>query len=592
MGKYSLFLARTSFGSLLRIAMLASATVDVQSLQTTFKLPSILQGRAARYGELLMTTFVELAGSSRSLLPNSVPAGAVDHRELASLTIRVASEAPSTALLQKAYEIAQAPLAQRTYLSHDQVGPLGNANSQSLNEVERYGLLHNLMVVHRSTAERHIVLRGSLGDLLAAFPTDLQFYHHPLGTYRGRRGPINVPQNLQSHITGIFGFDTRPKHRGPGKGQVVATAGPGGDNGVVPTYFATRYNFPTQYSNTNLDGTGQTIAIIELGGGFTTSDLQTYFQEINSPMPSVAAVSVDYAGNNPTTADSDDGEVMLDIEVIGAVVPAAMIVVYFAPNSGDQGLLDALSAAVNDTERKPSIISISWGNPEDFLDPQAQAAYHEIFAKAVTLGITVCAASGDHGVADMASSSWDQHIHVDHPASDDLVLGCGGTQIDAASNQETVWNDGTPFNINTRNGGGWASGGGISTKFQVPAYQGAANLPLSIVTGQPGRGVPDIAMSATSYFVRVDSQEYASGGTSAVAPLMSALVARLNQAKQKRVGFLNTFLYANAINGVVRDITVGTNGISNTVVGYQAGPGWDACTGLGTPDGAQILNLL
>jgi len=115
---------------------------------------------------------------------------------------------------------------------------------------------------------------------------------------------------------------------------------------------------------------------------------------------------------------------------------------------------------------------------------------------------------------------------------------------------------------------------------------------VSLDNGQTGRGVPDIAMSATNYFVRVDSFEGPSGGTSAVAPLMAALVAKLNQAKQKNVGFLNPFLYANAANGVVRDVTSGTNEIQFTVKGYAAGIGWDACTGLGTPDGTQILQRL
>jgi kumamolisin len=99
-------------------------------------------------------------------------------------------------------------------------------------------------------------------------------------------------------------------------------------------------------------------------------------------------------------------------------------------------------------------------------------------------------------------------------------------------------------------------------------------------------------MSAVDYFTRVDTSEGASGGTSAVAPLMAALVARLNQAKGKNVGFLNPFLYAQAAKGATKDVTQGTNAISGTLKGYNATPGWDACTGLGTPDGGAILKLL
>ena len=191
--------------------------------------------------------------------------------------------------------------------------------------------------------------------------------------------------------------------------------------------------------------------------------MQLFFHEIGIPVPNVSAISVDHAGNHPTTPDSADGEVMLDIEVAGAVAPKANFAVYFAPNNGDKGFIDAISAAVHDTQRKPGVISISWGGPEVSTDQQGINAYHEIFAAAGALGITVCIASGDHGTADDAAADWDGKIHVDHPACDDLVLGCGGTQIEAG--KDVVWNDGTPFNENVPGGDGWASGGGISEVF-------------------------------------------------------------------------------------------------------------------------------
>jgi kumamolisin len=280
---------------------------------------------------------------------------------------------------------------------------------------------------------------------------------------------------------------------------------------------------------------------------------------------------------------------MLDIEVAGAVAPKANIAVYFAPNT-NQGFIDAIGAAVHDSQRKPSVISISWGSPEMSNDRQSLDAYHEQFAAAANLGITVCAASGDHGTADLDADHWDGKIHVNHPTCDDLVLGCGGTQINGET--DVVWNDGTPFDVNAPGGGGWATGGGISQLFAVPSYQKDLKMPQPIGGGKPGRGVPDIAMSATNYFTRVDTSEGASGGTSAVAPLMAALIARLNQAKKKNVGFLNPFLYANASKGVVHEVTTGTNAIENTVKGYVAGPGWNACTGLGTPEGTTILQNL
>jgi kumamolisin len=536
-----------------------------------------------------MATQVTLPGSKRTLLPNSRAAGPVDPTQIVSLTVRTRSVGDVAALEKRVQQQSREPLAQRTYLTRAELAKSHGAKAEDLDLVEQLAHEHNLMVVHRNSAERSIVLRGSLGDLLSMFPANVQMYHHSAGTYRGRQGEIQIPKALEGIVTGVFGFDNRPKHRYSSRGPLAA--GPGGANGVASTVFAKRYNFPQTFQGKTLDGTGQTIAIVELGGGFRTSDLKVFFQEIGVAPPVVTAISVDRSGNKPTTADSDDGEVMLDIEVAGAVAPNAKFAVYFAPNNGDQGFIDGISAAVHDSERNPSVISISWGGPESTTDSQGITAFHELFVAAAAVGITVCVASGDHGTADSDAADWDGKIHVDHPAVDDMVLACGGTQIDNNGN-DVVWNDGTPFDKSVPGGGGWASGGGISEVIAVPSYQSNANLPVSIDSGKPGRGVPDIAMSATNYYTRVDSSEGASGGTSAVAPLMSALVALLNQAKQKNVGFLNPILYANASAGVVHDVTVGTNAITNTVKGYNAGPGWDACSGLGTPDGTAILAKL
>jgi kumamolisin len=538
-----------------------------------------------------MPNYVQLPGSRRLLLPNSRPAGPIDPSEIDSITVRVRPAGDAGSLEKKVYEDSQKPLKDRTYLTRADLASKHGASAADLDLVEQWAQQHNLVVAHRSAAERSIVLKGRLGDLLNAFPADVQIYHHSNGTYRGRKGEISIPQNLEKVVTGVFGFDTRPKHRYLHRKLIMAASGPGGQNGVAATEFAKRYHFPTTFQGTTLDGTGQTVGIIELGGGFKSSDLKVFFHEIGVPLPNVSAVSVDHAGNNPTTAGSDDGEVMLDIEVAGAVAPKAKFAVYFAPNNGDKGFIDAISAAVHDTERNPDVISISWGGPESASDQQSVTAFHELFVAAAAIGITICVASGDHGTADLDAQDWDQKIHADHPAVDDLVLGCGGTQINSQG-QDVVWNDGTAFDVNVPGGGGWASGGGISEVFAAPSYQAGANVPVSIDSGKPGRGVPDIAMSATNYFTRVDSSEGASGGTSAVAPLMSALVVLLNQAKKKNIGFLNPFLYANVAKGVVHDVTVGTNAIKNTLKGYDAGPGWDACTGLGTPDGTAILNNL
>jgi kumamolisin len=532
-----------------------------------------------------MVHHVPLPGSARTLAPNSRRAGSIDPNEIAALTLRVRPGDAGAFLSGFVAEQAELPIEKRTYLTHEELEARHGARPEDLDLIETYANAHSLVVTYRSARERIVVVRGRLADLLAAFPANVHIYHSARGPYRGRQGEVRVPDLLAGIVTAVSGYDTRPKHRSRSRKVAPLAGGPGGVNGVSPADFATRYAFPTKHGGKTLDGAGQTVAIIELGGGYRTSDLKVYFSEIGVPTPKVTAISVDHAGNAPSTADTADGEVMLDIEVVGAVVPKARIAVYFGPNVGNRGFLDAISAAVHDAQRKPSVISISWGAPEEGLDAVDQKAYSDLFTEAAALGITICAASGDHGVADLSAGDWDGKIHVDHPCADPMVLACGGTQIEGGV--DVVWNDGVPFDSQADKGG-WAGGGGVSTRFALPAYQAGAGVPVSIASGNPGRGVPDIAMSATNYFVRVDSFEGASGGTSAVAPLMAALVARLNQAKGKRMGFLHPFLYANAAT-VMRDVTSGDNGIVGTVAGYPARVGWDACTGLGTPIGNQIL---
>lgn len=536
-----------------------------------------------------MAQFVTLPGSQRNLLPNSRLAGPVDRSETISFTVRVRSRGNLDRLKHWVKTESGKPLAERRYFTHEQLTSRYGSKQEDLAAVEHYAAQHNLLVARRSSAERSVTLIGALGDVLRAFPAHLRCYHHAFGTYRGRSGDIQLPSSLLGVVTGIFGLDTRPMHR-TGQRRRISANGPGGNNGVASSSFAQRYNFPTAYNGAALDGTGQTIAIIELGGGYNVSDLAIYFNEVGVAMPNVVGVPVG-AGNNPGPDPNSDGEVMLDIEVAGTVAPKADLVVYFGANTGN-GFRDAISAAVHDDQRQIDVISISWGSSEP---PKSDAQqelgdYQNLFVEAAALGITVCAATGDHGTANVLP--WDGNIHVSHPACDPYVLACGGTQVDPDSNADVAWDDGMPFTPGVGDGGGWATGGGISQCYDLPAYQQGVQMPAPLGGGTPGRGIPDIAMSATNYFTRVDSAESASGGTSAVAPLMASLVALLCQAKGKRLGHLQPTLYAPANAAAFKDVTQGTNAIVGGSPGYNAGPGWDACTGLGTPDGSALLNVL
>jgi kumamolisin len=524
-------------------------------------------------------TRVELPGSVRNVVPGSREIGPAQPSHRCEVTVVLRPRVPIPASV-KADTMSARPPGDRQYLTREQLASLHGADPADIAKVTAFAQSHNLAVEHTSEARRSIWLSGTVADISGAFGVALRQYDHPGGgTFRGRTGPISIPSDLAGIVVGVFGLDTRPQAethfriRQPGGVQPAAA---GNNSQFTPVQVASLYHFPS-----NLDGSGQSIALIELGGGFNPDDLSAFFSNLGIATPDVTAVSVDGASNNPTgDANGPDGEVMLDIEVAGAVAPKAKIFVYFAPNT-DQGFLDAITRAVHDTTNKPSVISISWGGPESSWTSQAFQQFDQAFQDAAAVGITVCIAAGDDGSNDGAS---DGQAHVDFPCSSPNALACGGTRLNATNTKiasEVVWNE--------PNEG--ATGGGISDEFPLPSYQDNAGVPPSANSDSiVGRGVPDVAANAdpaTGYSVRVDGQDAVIGGTSAVAPLWAGLVALLNQGLGKPVGFLNPVLYGfSPQSAVFRDITSGNNGA------YTAGPGWDACSGLGVADGTELLRAL
>jgi kumamolisin len=452
------------------------------------------------------------------------------------------------------------------------------ANAADLDKIKKFAQEFGLQVLETGAelARRTVLLSGTVSNLQKAFHVELKEYSCPKGNFRGCAGPISVPAEYADIVTGVFGLDNRPLaephfRRLPSTGRVKAHAA---TSSYDPNDVAQIYDYPAG------DGTGQCIGIIELGGGFQLNDLSNYFSSLNINVPQVISVSVDGAANSPSNPDSADGEVMLDIEVAGAIAPAAKIVVYFAPNT-DQGFLDAITTAVHDSTNQPSVISISWGAAESQWTSQALTNFDQAFQAAAAMGVTVCVAAGDNGSSDGVN---DGNNHVDFPASSSFALACGGTTLQASNGKivnEEVWND--------QSTGGGATGGGVSNVFPLPTWQDGFGIP-SPSASNGGRGVPDVSGDAdpnTGYNVLVDGENAVFGGTSAVAPLWAGLVARINQKIGKPVGFLNPLIYAQAVEASgFHDITEGNNG------SFSAGPGWDPCTGLGSPDGAQLLAAL
>lgn len=449
------------------------------------------------------------------------------------------------------------------------------AAAADIDRVSQFATEQGLEVLGADQVRRAVALAGPVAAMERAFHTSLWHYSSPRGSFRGRRGHLEVPESLGKIVEAIFGLDDRPQADPHFKPQWIAAHA--GDQrarrrAYTPAELAQLYGFPRS------DGRGQTVALIELGGGFERADLDAYFEGMGLKTPSVTAIGVDGAGNTPTGDPAGaDGEVMLDIEVVGAAAPGAEIIVYFAPNS-DRGFFDAITTAIH-AEPAPSVVSISWGAAESRWTTQAMKQFDRAFADAGRRRVSVCCASGDAGSVDGAG---DGLAHVDFPASSPHVLACGGTRIDAragAITAEVVWN-----------ADGAASGGGVSEVFALPTWQRSAAVPPSAnPDGKAGRGVPDVAANAdpaTGYRVRVDGREAVFGGTSAVAPLWAALIVRLNEQRGSRLGFLNPRLYGSRGRGAFSDIVVGTNGA------YAARAGWDACTGLGSPLGGMLARAL
>jgi kumamolisin len=545
---------------------------------------------------------VRLAGSTKQRMPNAEVVGEVPSAEFqVTVTVRRRNELPSIE-----EQCKQKP-GERTYMTREEHANSHGADPADIQKVEDFARENGLRVINANASQRTVTLSGTPAAYSKALGVQLKMYKSGNVVYRGREGDILIPESLQGILTSVTGLDNRPfakphfrirrgtahaasAHAAAGSPASAASI----PSGFTPLQLAALYNFPK-----NLDGTGQTIAILELGGGFHSQELTTYFQNLGiANPPSVTAVTYPNGGtNSPGTNALDpnnpDVEVMLDIEVAGSVAPGAKIAVYFAPDASDQSFLGVMNAILGDTVNKPNIVSISWGGPEDGATAQFRNEFDQLLQSAAQLGMTVCVAAGDNGSADLAADdpNWDGKAHVDFPASSPFALACGGTQLSASSggiSSEVVWHDGA-------NDG---TGGGVSRFFALPSYQQHAGVPPAADPAGPVmRGVPDVsgdAAPASGYRIVCDGTSFPDpsqglppvGGTSAVAPLWAGLVARLNQGLNKPVGFINPLLYAGAANAAFRDITQGNNG------DYKAGAGWDACTGLGSPNGQNLLLAL
>lgn len=490
-----------------------------------------------------------LANSERPPEVEAVRVGSADPKEILSVSILVRRRPDGPALPDPNILAATSP-AKRKYLSREEFAASYGAAQADLDQVTAFAQSQGLTVTDTNAARRTVVVSGTVEQMNKAFAVDLGQYQSPSGTYRGYVDTIQVPTNLGDIVEGVFGLDNRQLAR---PAIVHAEATPAIPP-LTPPEVAALYQFPT------LSAAGQTIGIIEFGGGYQLTDVQNYFNNVvKLPVPNVTSVGVDGATNSP--GGGDDIEVILDISIAGSIAPGADIVVYFAPGN-EQGFVDVITTALNDTTNKPVVLSISWLWGE----PSWVTSLSSLMSGFSEIGVTVFAASGDGGSTTTG---------VNYPASDPWVTGCGGTTIENVS--------GSSFTQVA-----WAgSGGGISDVFPLPDWQKGAGIPPSVTSSPPGhvgRGVPDIAGNGdpnSGYdLILNDASTGLWGGTSAVAPLYAGFIALLNATLDESVGYLNYDLYSPLGPSLYNDVTSGSNG------GYNAGPGWDAVTGWGSINGS------
>jgi kumamolisin len=290
-----------------------------------------------------------LTGSERQPMRGARAVGKADPAERFEVSVLLRFRGHQ-ALSDRVAELARGHRPDR-HLSREEFAQQHGADPADIAKVRQFATSHGLTVVEEDAARRTVVLSGTVAQFNDAFGVDLETFEHPGGTYRGRTGPIHLPDELVGVVTAVLGLDNRPQAHPrfrvrPPHGNVRWSAAAAAQtSSFTPTELASLYGFPSG------TGQGECIAIVELGGGFRTADLQTYFTQLNISPPKVTAVSVDHGRNNHTgDPKGPDGEVMLDIEVAGAIAPGANIVVYFAPNT-DAGFRDAVSMTARTSRR-------------------------------------------------------------------------------------------------------------------------------------------------------------------------------------------------------------------------------------------------
>lgn len=450
----------------------------------------------------------------------------------------------------------------RSYLTVDQLADFKGDEQAKVDLVKEYLAEHSIDFVSDDSIPSIINCTCTVSDFQDAFHVIIAVYetvnHHSFLTHIS---PLCAPNEVASVISYVSGLsvEERIERRTPTAPQSKSEDGTDWSAGISVLDLAAHYNFPEDAT-----GKGQCIGIIELGGEFSKSDIETYFEALDIPTPKIKVI-----GKPPKPkSDAANAEVALDIQIAAALAPDAKIVVYYSKT-----IIDALRIIVKDKVNKPSVVSISWAAQESNYSESQIEEFGNLLYEAALLGITVIASSGDYGAFNHQS-----YLNVSMPSSHPYVLGCGGTMLisdDEEIKNEIVWNE---------QNGASATGGGYSDLFGIPEFQAK-----TIGFHHPHRGVPDISANSgihNGYQIVLNGQKVVVGGTSAATPLWAALIALLNEKLCYRLGFCSPLLYGLANSKAFNQVVNGNNNY------FYAEDCWNPCTGLGTPNGCELFDLI
>ncbi|HAW11698.1 MAG: S53 family peptidase [Candidatus Dormibacteria bacterium] len=541
-----------------------------------------------------MPDFVQLPGTAHEL----TPAEASRTRSLGALSDEESEEAVEITLLlrenpdgptlpETIEAISAQPVGWRLHLTHDELAAAHGCTAEDVELVSDWARRAGLAVGATDPATRRVKLRGSAARVAAAFRVEFERLATTLPggtpvTYRHHRLPASIPAELGGIIEHVGGLSDRPVARArywvadPASVQETYT----------PEQLAAVYQFPAVPAG----GAGLTIdvGIAELGGRADQAVVGWFIK--SHPGVQVIEDAVDGPLPQPDPGGADV-EVALDWQMIARALlvaaPQATIrlVLRCGPNT-EQGFADVWSSFASDTTYHFVGVSTSWGEAEDLWTQGGATAMDTAAQACLAVGIFHATASGDNGASD---GSTDGKVYADCPASSPNVLGTGGTKLVAsgtAISSEVVWNEATL--------GEGAGGGGVSQYFPVPTYQSANGISeTSLSTGKTGRSEPDMAADADpvtgcEVVTGLDSSGNPTtttvGGTSAVAPLLTAGFAAISAVVGSRLGRLQDPVYALARGGKgFHDVTQGNNAYPTGTEGYSAGPGFDVPSGWGSP---------